>query len=195
MSGMQHGDHDHEHAHQHEEAGHEGQWGMKDTAMAHEHGATITQTDDVAGALAAGGAPVVVDVLGVVCDFCATAMNKPLVSATRSLPSTSILIRKLCLSMKARRLPTSKLKLAKKAGYRIAAIRRDSEALADESDRPKIADWFNCVVIRKHVDAIMLRYLHSITIGEQHGGLTAAVPGIMSLSVNKGPLFIAWGCC
>ena len=38
-------------------------------------GATITQTDDVAAALA-GGAPVVVGVLGVVCDFCATAMNK-----------------------------------------------------------------------------------------------------------------------
>ena len=79
MSGMQHGDHDHghEHAHQHEDAGHHGHGEHE----GHDHdamsmAATITQTDDVAAALAAGGAPVVVDVLGVVCDFCATAMNK-----------------------------------------------------------------------------------------------------------------------
>ena len=36
----------------------------------------ITTTDDISAALANGGAPVVVDVLGVVCDFCAVAMNK-----------------------------------------------------------------------------------------------------------------------
>jgi uncharacterized protein involved in copper resistance len=36
----------------------------------------ITTTDDITAALANGGAPVVVDVLGVVCDFCAVAMNK-----------------------------------------------------------------------------------------------------------------------
>ena len=52
-------------------------------AMAHDHdhdmamkSATITHTDEIHAALASGGAPVVVDVLGVVCDFCATAMNK-----------------------------------------------------------------------------------------------------------------------
>ena len=38
--------------------------------------ATITHTNEISAALANGGAPVVVDVLGVVCDFCATAMNK-----------------------------------------------------------------------------------------------------------------------
>ena len=57
MSGMQHGDHDHEHAHQHEDAAHDGHGEHK----GHDHGAmnmaaTITQTDEVAAALAAGGA-------------------------------------------------------------------------------------------------------------------------------------------
>merc|ERR1711991_403875 len=36
----------------------------------------LTRTDDIESALAEGGEPIVADVLGVVCDFCALAMNK-----------------------------------------------------------------------------------------------------------------------
>ena len=132
ISGMQHSDHDHghEHAHQHEDAGHKEHEG-------HDHGAmnmaaTITQTDDVAAALAAGGAPVVVDVLGVVCDFCATAMNK--IFGTRDeVTAVYVDLDKKTLSLvigEGEALTDKQIeKLAKKAGYRIAAIRRDSEAL------------------------------------------------------------------
>lgn len=134
MSGMQHGDHDHghghEHAHQHEDTGHEEHEG-------HDHGemnmaATITQTDKVAAALAAGGAPVVVDVLGVVCDFCATAMNK-IFGKRDEVAAVYVDLDKKTLSLvigEGEALSDKQIeKLAKKAGYRIAAIRRDSEAL------------------------------------------------------------------
>ena len=133
MSGMQHGDHDHEHAHQHEDAGHDGHGEHE----GHDHGAmsmaaTITQTDDVAAALAAGGAPVVVDVLGVVCDFCATAMNK-IFGKRDEVAAVYVDLDKKTLSLvigEGDALSDKQIeKLAKKAGYRIAAIRRDSEAL------------------------------------------------------------------
>lgn len=133
MSGMQHGDHDHEHAHQHEDAGHDGHGEHE----GHDHGAmsmaaTITQTDDVAAALAAGGAPVVVDVLGVVCDFCATAMNK-IFGKRDEVAAVYVDLDKKTLSLvigEGEALSDKQIeKLAKKAGYRIAAIRRDSEAL------------------------------------------------------------------
>ena len=133
MSGMQHGDHDHEHAHQHEDAGHDGHGEHE----GHDHGAmskaaTITQTDDVAAALAAGGAPVVVDVLGVVCDFCATAMNK-IFGKRDEVAAVYVDLDKKTLSLvigEGEALTDKQIeKLAKKAGYRIAAIRRNSEAL------------------------------------------------------------------
>ena len=133
MSGMQHGDHDHEHAHQHEDTGHDGHGEHE----GHDHGAmsmaaTITQTDDVAAALAAGGAPVVVDVLGVVCDFCATAMNK-IFGKRDEVTAVYVDLDKKTLSLvigEGEALTDKQIeKLAKKAGYRIAAIRRDSEAL------------------------------------------------------------------
>lgn len=37
---------------------------------------TLSRTDEIDIALSAGGEPVVVEVLGVVCDFCAKAMNR-----------------------------------------------------------------------------------------------------------------------
>lgn len=129
MSGMQHDDHDHGHAHTHEH---------QDSAQeGHDHGAmkvaaTITQTDKVTAALAAGGAPVVVDVLGVVCDFCATAMNKTF-GKRDEVAAVYVDLDKKTLSLvigEGAALSDKQIeKLAKKAGYRIAAIRRNSEAL------------------------------------------------------------------
>ena len=135
MPGMQHGDHDHSHeqAHQHEDAGHD----RHGEHEGHDHGAmnmaaTITQTDDVAAALAAGGAPVVVDVLGVVCDFCAMAMNR-VFGKRDEVAAVYVDLDKKTLSLvigEGEALTDKQIeKLAKKAGYRIAAIRRDSEAL------------------------------------------------------------------
>jgi len=104
----------------------------------HEHGdmgmnaATITHTDEISTALANGGAPVVVDVLGVVCDFCATAMNK-IFSKRDEVAAIYVDLDKKTLSLvitDGSDLSDKQIeKLAKQAGYRIAAIRRDSEAM------------------------------------------------------------------
>ena len=124
MVGMQHDDHGHQ-AHDH--AQHEG----------HDHSgmllaATITQTEEVAAAIRAGGEPIVVDVLGVVCDFCAMAMNK-VFGKRGEVTAVHVDLDKKTLSLvieKGETLSDKQIEnLAKKAGYRIAAIRRNSEAL------------------------------------------------------------------
>ncbi|MEC8158659.1 MAG: cation transporter [Pseudomonadota bacterium] len=94
--------------------------------------ATITHTDEISAALADGGAPVVVDVLGVVCDFCATAMNK-VFSKRNEVAAIYVDLDKKTLSLvinDGSDLSDKQIEsLAKQAGYRIAAIRRDSEAM------------------------------------------------------------------
>ena len=62
-AGMDHGDHDH---------------AKMDAAMTApaQSDLALASTPELAAALAAGGEPVVAKVLGAVCDFCATAMNK-----------------------------------------------------------------------------------------------------------------------
>ena len=94
--------------------------------------AAITTTDDITAALANGGAPVVVDVLGVVCDFCAVAMNK-IFGKREEVSALYVDLDKKTLSLvvnKGASLSDEDIEnLAKKAGYRIAAIRRDAEAL------------------------------------------------------------------
>ena len=107
-------------------------------AMSHDHGdmgmkaAAITHTVEISAALANGGAPVVVDVLGVVCDFCATAMNK-IFSKRDEVAAIYVDLDKKTLSLvinDGSDLSDKQIeKLAKQAGYRIAAIRRDSEAM------------------------------------------------------------------
>ena len=107
-------------------------------AMAHDHGdmemkaATITHTDEISAALADGGAPVVVDVLGVVCDFCATSMNK-IFSKRDEVAAIYVDLDKKTLSLvinDGSDLSDTQIeKLAKQAGYRIAAIRRESQAM------------------------------------------------------------------
>ena len=123
---MKHADMNHDHGAEH------------DHGANHEHGAmamnaaTITHTDEISAALANGGAPVVVDVLGVVCDFCATAMNK-IFSKRDEVAALYVDLDKKTLSLvinDGSDLSDKQIeKLAKQAGYRIAAIRRDSEAM------------------------------------------------------------------
>lgn len=124
---------EHDHGANHEHGSHDDH-----NAMAHDHGdmamnaATITHTDEISAALANGGAPVVVDVLGVVCDFCATAMNK-IFSKRDEVAAIYVDLDKKTLSLvinDGSDLSDKQIeKLAKQAGYRIAAIRRDSEAM------------------------------------------------------------------
>jgi len=129
--------------HKHEMKHHDGGQMNHDHGAEHEHGshdhgdmamnaATITHTDEISAALANGGAPVVVDVLGVVCDFCATAMNK-IFSKRDEVAAIYVDLDKKTLSLvitDGSDLSDKQIeKLAKQAGYRIAAIRRDSEAM------------------------------------------------------------------
>ncbi|NCG06866.1 MAG: cation transporter [Gammaproteobacteria bacterium] len=128
---MNHAEMNHDHGADHAHEAHD------HSAMGHDHGemmnaATITHTDEISAALANGGAPVVVDVLGVVCDFCATAMNK-IFSKRDEVAAIYVDLDKKTLSLvinDGSDLSDKQIeKLAQQAGYRIAAIRRDYEAM------------------------------------------------------------------
>ena len=116
---MNHDDHDHSAM---EHSGHD---------MSPKH-ALLTRTSDIDKALMAGGQPVVVDVLGVVCDFCATAMNK-IFGKRQEVAAVYVDLDKKTLSLALQAGETLSdqdiEKLAEQAGYRIAAIRRDNEAI------------------------------------------------------------------
>lgn len=94
--------------------------------------AALTRTDEIDRALTEGGTPIVADVLGVVCDFCAIAMNKifgsrPEVAAVYVDLDTKAL--SLVLSPSSTLSDAEIANLAVQAGYRIAGIRRDEAAL------------------------------------------------------------------
>ena len=126
---MNHDDHDHaamnHDDHDHSAMDHSGH------DMSPKH-ALLTRTSDIDKALMAGGQPVVVDVLGVVCDFCATAMNK-IFGKRKEVAAVYVDLDKKTLSLALQAGKTLSdqdiEKLAEQAGYRIAAIRRDSEAI------------------------------------------------------------------
>ena len=93
----------------------------------------LTQTPEIKAALAAGGAPIVVDVLGVVCDFCAKAMNRTFGKRAEvgaiyvDLDNKSLSI----VTKKDHVLDDETItELVKKAGYKPKAIRRGADALA-----------------------------------------------------------------
>ena len=123
---MKHGDMAHDHAsHDHQSAGH-------DHESANSTAASITRTQEISDALEQGGNPVVVDVLGVVCDFCAVAMNK-VFGKRDEVAAVYVDLDKKTLNLvvnKGAALTDKDIEqLAMKAGYRIAAIRRDSQAM------------------------------------------------------------------
>ena len=99
-------------------------------------GPALTRTGDIESALAQGGEPIVADVLGVVCDFCALAMNKIFgkreeVAAIYVDLDTKAL--SLVLVAGASMSVQTIADLAVQAGYRIADVRRGSEALGNPS--------------------------------------------------------------
>lgn len=126
---MNHDDHDHA-AMNHDDHDHSAM-DHSDHDMSPKH-ALLTRTSDIDKALMAGGQPVVVDVLGVVCDFCATAMNK-IFGKRKEVAAVYVDLDKKTLSLALQAGKTLSdqdiEKLAEQAGYRIAAIRRDSEAI------------------------------------------------------------------
>ena len=93
---------------------------------------TLTRTSEIDAALALGGEPVVADVMGVVCDFCALAMNK-IFSKRDEVAAVYVDLDTKALSLVF--VPGTSLsddtiaELAVQAGYRIAAIRRGDAAL------------------------------------------------------------------
>ena len=99
-------------------------------------GPALTRTKDIDSALADGGEPIVADVLGVVCDFCAMAMNKIFskreeVAAIYVDLDTKAL--NLVLTPGASMSDQTIADLAVEAGYRIAAVRRGNAALGSAS--------------------------------------------------------------
>ena len=87
----------------------------------------ITHTAEIHTALENGGSPVVVEVLGVVCDFCATAMNK--VFAKRDEVSAIYVdLDKKTLNLVIKNgfyLSNDEIvRLAQQSGYRVATIHR-----------------------------------------------------------------------
>ena len=94
--------------------------------------ATLTRTEDIESALAEGGEPIVADVLGVVCDFCAVAMNK-IFGKREEVAAIYVDLDSKALSLVL--VPGASLSdetiadLAVQAGYRIADVRRGDAAL------------------------------------------------------------------
>lgn len=131
---QEHGDHmphdtheHHDHTHQETDSGHSSHDGYESEARP-----ALTHTEDIDSALAKGGEPIVADVLGVVCDFCALAMNK-IFSKREEVAAIYVDLDTKALSLVL--APGASLSdqtiadLAIQAGYRIADIRRGDEAL------------------------------------------------------------------
>ena len=133
-----HGDHAEHDMHEHHD--HDHQATDTDQAAHDGHQATggpvLTRTEDIESALADGGEPIVADVLGVVCDFCALAMNKIFskreeVAAIYVDLDTKAL--NLVLAPGASMSDQTIADLAVQAGYRIAGVRRGEAALGSAS--------------------------------------------------------------
>jgi hypothetical protein len=92
----------------------------------------MTHTDAINDALAEGGEPIVADVLGVVCDFCALAMNK-IFGQREEIAAVYVDLDTKALNLVL--IPGATLsdetiaELAVQAGYRVAAVRRGEQAL------------------------------------------------------------------
>ena len=126
-------EHENHHKHQHEHGEDHADHAME---AADEGGETmlfgLTRTPEIEAALAAGGSPAVVDVLGVVCDFCATAMNKTF-GKRAEVAAVYVDLDNKTLNLvfaPGETLDDETItKLVKKAGYRISSIRRGEEIL------------------------------------------------------------------
>ena len=123
---VEHDMHEH-HDHQATDSDHAAHDGHQATG-----GPVLTRTEDIESALADGGEPIVADVLGVVCDFCALAMNK-IFGKREEVAAIYVDLDTKALSLVL--VPGASMSdqtiadLAVQAGYRIADVRRGDEAL------------------------------------------------------------------
>ena len=136
-TGQEHYDHKN-HAkpdvHEHHDRNHDGADSGPATHAGHgaSDGPILTRTQDIDSALAQGGEPIVADVLGVVCDFCALAMNK-IFSKREEVAAIYVDLDTKALNLVL--VPGASMSdqtiadLAVQAGYRIADVRRGDEAL------------------------------------------------------------------
>ena len=99
-------------------------------------GPVLTRTENIESALADGGEPIVADVLGVVCDFCALAINK-IFSKREEVAAIYVDLDTKALSLVlapgASMSDQTIADLAVQAGYRIAEVRRGDAALGGAS--------------------------------------------------------------
>ncbi|NHK28076.1 heavy-metal-associated domain-containing protein [Parvularcula flava] len=132
---MQHGEHDHE---DHDHKDHD----MEADEAAPGETVTLSRTPEIDAALAAGGEPAVAQVLGVVCDFCAKAMNKTF-GKREEVAATYVDLDTKTLNLVFK--PGQSLddetigKLVTKAGYKIAAIHRGEAVIAETAANAEAA--------------------------------------------------------
>lgn len=121
-----HSDHDKHDNHDHSDHAHEGHKTHADETHA-EHTALLVHSPDITAALAKGGDAAVVNVLGVVCDFCAKAMNK---TFGKKDEVAAVYVDLDTKTLNLVFAPDQSLndeiieKLVKKAGYRTSSITR-----------------------------------------------------------------------
>ncbi len=136
-----HTDHDSHESHDHDSRDHETHDHEADKKSVDGENiaadAPLQITPEIEAALNAGGEPAVVEVLGVVCDFCAKAMNKTfgkreeVAAVYIDLDSKTLnLVFKPAMTLSDDVIHS----LVKKAGYKAAAIRRGEAALKGTGD-------------------------------------------------------------
>ena len=122
-------EHGQEHEHEHEQGVTDG---SKNASSVTPATGRLTITPEIEIALANGGTAVVADVLGVVCDFCAVAMNK-IFGKQEEVAAVYVDLDTKALNLVFK--PGASLDddaiaaLAVQAGYRIAAVHRSAAVL------------------------------------------------------------------
>ena len=128
---QEHDHHDDHATHQHDDHDHQ-QNDHTDHSAATETDVYLSRTDDINAALDAGGEAIVVEVLGVVCDFCAKAMNRTFgrredVAAVYVDLDTKTL--NLVLTPGASMSDQDIDKVVERSGYKIKTIHRGEQIL------------------------------------------------------------------
>ena len=142
LAAQEHGHHSHagsgathqDHLTHSDHADHHNDEGEADADTSNSTHPVMTHTDAISDALAEGGEPIVADVLGVVCDFCALAMNK-IFGQREEIAAVYVDLDTKALNLVL--IPGATLsdetiaELAVQAGYRVAAVRRGEQALGN----------------------------------------------------------------
>ena len=161
----------------------------------------LTRTDAIEAALSEGGEPIVADVLGVVCDFCALAMNK--IFGKRG----EVAALYVDLDTKALEPGADARRFPQRRGHRRPCDagrlpRRRCSARQRGPRRPIVrGDWRDTIAptlalfgsASTLLCCALPALLISLGAGAVMAGLTSAIPGIMWLSAHKDVLFVLSG--